>query len=70
MADVILTPAQVEAFRRCQGHCARARQKLMFLRSIGLPAEEEEARVEHLDQIAKTALELHDQSVDDKRKGR
>lgn len=54
----ILTPAQQRAVGGIMDECNRCRPELDFLRGIGLPAEEEEQRVKHLQQIAEQALKL------------
>lgn len=44
----ILTPAQRRSIQEVQDACRRAAPHLTALRMIGLPMEQEEARMQHL----------------------
>lgn len=61
MSEKILTPAQERAVKSVLDKCNRCRPILEFLRNVGIPQEEEEQRLEHLQNMANTAIELNNQ---------
>lgn len=62
----ILTDAMRKAAGRALLACNTCRPTVEFLRNVGLPSEEEERRLEHLNTLANTMLELDAASREEK----
>ena len=54
----VLTPAQRRALQQSLASCASCGDKLAYLRSIGVPNEELEARKDHTSNVIQAALDI------------
>ena len=57
----VLTPAQRRAMQQGVADCASCKSKLQYLREIGTPNEELEARSDHTQAVLQTALAIDQQ---------
>lgn len=62
----LLTPAQRKALQQALAKCASCGDKTQYLREIGFPDEELEARKDHTASIVARALEVDQQLRDRK----